>query len=115
MEIKHIQSFFKAVGNSGCYALCLVNLAQKQGKKFDIVEALLLGIEKGSVVAVGTVGVLNDEYAKKLFLDGFREMVKRLEPKEILVYGNRLTELDEYKNIRWFEPFMNKFNKKKGA
>ena len=75
-----------------------------------------LGIEKGSVVAVGTVGVLNDEYAKKLFLDGFKEMVKRLEPKEILVYGNRLTELDEYKNVRWFEPYMNKFNdiKKKG-
>lgn len=49
MEIKHIQSFFKAVGNSGCYALCLVNLAQKQGKKLDIIEALLLGIEKGFI------------------------------------------------------------------
>ena len=54
--------------------------------------------------------------AKKLFLYGFKEMLKRLEPKEILIYGNRLTELDEYKNVRWFEPYMNKFNdiKKKG-
>ena len=82
----------------------------------DSYDFAFLGVEKGSVVAVGTVGVLNDEYAKKLFLDGFKEMVKRLEPKEILVYGNRLTELDEYKNVRWFEPYMNKFNdiKKKG-
>ncbi len=27
--------------------------------------------------------------------------------------GNRLTELNGYKNIRWFEPYMNKFTKKK--
>ena len=71
-----------------------------------------LGIPKGSVVAIGTVGVLNDPIAKKLFLQGFKEMLKQLEPKEILIYGNRLTELNEYKNIRWFEPYMNKFKKK---
>ena len=71
-----------------------------------------LGIPKNSVVAIGTVGVLNDPQAKKLFLQGFKEMLKQLEPKEILIYGNRLTELNEYKNIRWFEPYMNKFKKK---
>lgn len=71
-----------------------------------------LGIEKGSVVAVSTVGILNDDNAKILFMNGFKEMLKRLEPKEILIYGNRLTELEEYKNIRWFEPYMNKFIKK---
>ena len=71
-----------------------------------------LGIPKNSVVAIGTVGVLNDPIAKKLFLQGFKEMLKQLEPKEILIYGNRLTELNEYKNIRWFEPYMNKFKKK---
>ena len=71
-----------------------------------------LGIPKNSVVAIGTVGVLNDPIAKRLFLQGFKEMLKQLEPKEILIYGNRLTELNEYKNIRWFEPYMNKFKKK---
>ena len=71
-----------------------------------------LGIPKNSVVAIGTVGVLNDPTAKRLFLQGFKEMLKQLEPKEILIYGNRLTELNEYKNIRWFEPYMNKFKKK---
>lgn len=70
-----------------------------------------LGIEKGSTVAVGTVGVLTDDNAKKLFMAGFNEMIKQLEPKEILIYGNRLTELDGYENVRWFEPYMNKFKK----
>ena len=69
-------------------------------------------IPKNSVVAIGTVGVLNDPIAKRLFLQGFKEMLKQLEPKEILIYGNRLTELEEYENIRWFEPYMNKFKKK---
>jgi len=70
-----------------------------------------LGIEKGSTIAVGTVGVLTDDNAKKLFMAGFNEMIKQLEPKEILIYGNRLTELDGYENVRWFEPYMNKFKK----
>lgn len=70
-----------------------------------------LGVPKGSIVAIGTVGVLNDDKAKELFLKGFEEMLKRLEPKEVLSYGNRLSELDGYKNIRWFEPYMNRMRK----
>ena len=73
-----------------------------------------LGIQKGSTVAIGTVGILNDEYAKTLFMQGFKEMLKQLEPKEILIYGNKLSELEGYKNIRWFDPYMNKFIKAKG-
>ena len=73
-----------------------------------------LGVQKGSTVAIGTVGVLNDEFAKTLFMQGFKEMLKQLEPKEILIYGNKLSELEGYKNIRWFEPYMNKFIKVKG-
>lgn len=73
-----------------------------------------LGVQKGSTVAIGTVGGLNNEYAKTLFMQGFKEMLKQLEPKEILIYGNKLSELEEYKNIRWFDPYMNKFIKAKG-
>mgnify|MGYP004581540885 FL=1 len=64
-----------------------------------------------SFVAIGTVGVLNDKNAITLFMKGFEEMLKQLEPKEILIYGNKLSELDGYKNLRWFEPYMNKFKK----
>ncbi len=76
-------------------------------------EFAFLGVEKSSVVAVSTVGVLNDENAKALFMQGFEEMIKRLEPSQILIYGNTLQELENYKNIRWFKPYTNKFNKKK--
>ena len=71
-----------------------------------------LGVPKGSIVAVGTVGVLNSEEAKRLFMQGFKEMIKQIEPKQILIYGNKLTELEGYKNLKWFEPYMNKFEKK---
>lgn len=74
-----------------------------------------LGVPKNSVVAIATVGVMNDKKAKRLFIQGFKEMLKRLEPKRILIYGNVLTELNEFKNIdiQWFEPFMNRLVKKK--
>jgi len=70
-----------------------------------------LGVQKSSKVAIGTVGILNDKKAKKLFMQGFDEMQKQLEPKEILIYGNTVAELDDVKNVRWFEPYMNKFKK----
>ena len=71
-----------------------------------------LGIPKHSTVAVGTVGVLNHKESQNLFMKGFEEMLQQLEPSEILIYGNVLADLNRYKNIRWFEPYMNKFIKK---
>ena len=44
-------------------------------------------------------------------MQGFEEMLKQLEPKHILIYGNRLTELEGFDNLQWFEPYMNKFKK----
>jgi hypothetical protein len=47
-----------------------------------------LGVPRRGLVAVGTVGVnLGDPLAYQLFLDGFREMVARLEPVAVLGYG----------------------------
>jgi hypothetical protein len=92
-----------------------------------------LGISKGSIVAIGTVGILNDKISQKLFMQGFKEMLKQLEPKEILIYGNTSKEIESMLSnlltsetreqssrgnrltkIRWFEPYFNKWNKKKG-
>ena len=42
-------------------------------------------IEQGSVVAISTVGVSNEQES---FLNGFKEMVKRIKPSLILVRGN---------------------------
>ena len=52
------------------------------------------GIPKFSTVAVSTVGVKNDkDWNNKddnLFMRGYNEMLKRLEPKTILFYGSMI-------------------------
>lgn len=45
------------------------------------------GIEKGSVVSISTIGVKRDKEALKIWEAGVTEMIKRIEPKAILVYG----------------------------
>ncbi|HFE65766.1 MAG TPA: DUF4417 domain-containing protein, partial [Chloroflexi bacterium] len=47
-----------------------------------------LGVPRRSVVAVSAVGVnLNTPLEYQLFVDGFTEMVRRLEPVVVLGYG----------------------------
>jgi hypothetical protein len=47
-----------------------------------------LGVPKRGAVAVSAVGVKQqDPVARQLFVDGFREMVARLEPVLVLSYG----------------------------
>ena len=47
-----------------------------------------LGVSHRSVIAVGTVGIQRDPLAQQLFIDGFRQMVERLEPTAVLSYGS---------------------------
>jgi hypothetical protein len=91
---------------NGIKVIPTVSWSDKTSYKYSF-----LGIEKGSVVAIGTVGVIGNKSAEKLFMQGFKEMLKRLEPKHILIYGNKLAELEGYDNLQWFEPYMNKFKK----
>jgi len=50
------------------------------------------GVEVGSIVAISTVGVLNNSYSKKVFVEGYNEMIKRLKPEKILIYGKSIPE-----------------------
>ena len=62
-----------------------------------------------SVVAVSSVGTQNSKEKKRLFLEGYMEMVKRLEPTQIIFYGN---VPDECKgNIVHIKQFSEKWNK----
>lgn len=45
------------------------------------------GFEQNSVVAIGSHGLSKKVEYKKLFLEGFIEMRKRLNPKKIIIYG----------------------------
>lgn len=48
-------------------------------------------VEKGSVVAISTVGIANN---KDAFLKGFNEMIKRIEPSLILVRGKPIDGME---------------------
>lgn len=45
------------------------------------------GLPKYSTVAVSTVGVIKDKNARRLWSEGFTEMLERVEPAEVLLYG----------------------------
>ena len=42
----------------------------------------------GGCVAVSSVGCMKNKKSKELFINGYLEMVKRLEPTQIIFYGN---------------------------
>ncbi len=46
------------------------------------------GIPKHSVVAIGTIGCIKQKKYWKLYQEGLDEMIKRIEPSAILVYGS---------------------------
>lgn len=48
------------------------------------------GIEKESIVAVSTIGVKRDNNAFDIWKNGMDEMIKRINPSTILVYGGKL-------------------------
>lgn len=48
------------------------------------------GIEKGSIVAVSTIGVRKE---KDFFMQGFNEMLKRIHPSTIICYGKTFDDM----------------------
>lgn len=48
------------------------------------------GIPKGSIVSVSTIGVKQNAEAMKIWKNGMDEMIKRIKPSHILVYGGKL-------------------------
>ncbi len=48
------------------------------------------GIEKGSTVAVGMIGCKSD---KRAFMHGYNEMLERIEPEHIIVFGAPFPEM----------------------
>lgn len=49
------------------------------------------GIEKNSIVAVSTIGVRNE---KELFMSGYKELLRRIEPTNIICYGKPFDEME---------------------
>ena len=68
----------------------------------DSYEWCFEGMPTGSMVVVSSVGCSKNPEAKKLFELGYREMLKRLEPAQIVWYG-KVPEWLEEKPIAVFE------------
>ena len=61
-----------------------------------------------SVVAVSSVGTQNNKEKKRCFLDGYHEMVERLQPTQIIFYGRVPDECK--KNIIHIKQFSEKWH-----
>ncbi len=48
------------------------------------------GIEKGSIVAVSTIGLRKE---KELFMSGYNELLRKIKPSAIICYGNPFDEM----------------------
>ena len=55
------------------------------------------GIPKGSIVSISTVGVKQNSEALEIWKSGVNELIKRISPSKILVYGGKIDF--DYKNI----------------
>lgn len=65
----------------------------------------------GGTVAVSSVGTQKNKTAKELFLNGYNEMMKRLEPETVIFYGTIPKEC--YGNIVRVKAFQEKFKEAK--
>ena len=62
-----------------------------------------LGVEKHSIVSIGSYGVVKTKDEKRHFKAGLESMIETLEPEVVLVYGSMPEDLfKEYKNKTYF-------------
>lgn len=52
------------------------------------------GLEPGMIVSVGTLGCSKENQDIALFINGFVEMIKRIRPRLVLIYGPIINELN---------------------
>jgi hypothetical protein len=80
---------------------------QKQGIKViptlswveeDTFQFCFAGIPKGSIVSISTIGIKKNKEALKIWRAGMDEMIRKIEPSTILVYGGKLDY--NYGNIK---------------
>lgn len=69
----------------------------------DTYDICFSGVQKGGIVTISTLGCQSN---KEMFLEGFFEMKKRLEPSLIVVFGNMIEGLKgRFVNYKYNEAF----------
>lgn len=60
------------------------------------------GLDKNSNLAVGSLGCIKNKEERKYFVEGLRELIKRLQPKNLVVHGAAPKKI--------FEPYADETN-----
>lgn len=69
-------------------------------------EFCFAGIEKGSIVAISTVGANRPKEVRELFIAGFEKMVEVIEPELVLAYGEAAPiKLEDYVKVQWYPSY----------
>ena len=69
-------------------------------------EFCFLGIPRNSIIAVSTVGACSNKEVEELFVAGFKEMLKQLTPKKVLVYGETTPiEFEGLVDVKWYPSY----------
>ncbi len=72
--------------------------------KFIPEKVAFLGVEKNSIVSIGSYGQIKDRVNRYYFEQGLDSMVETLEPKYVLVYGKLPYNIkDKYKKTKFIE------------
>lgn len=69
------------------------------------------GEPRDSIVAVSSVSVMNSAEGRKLFLNGFDEMMKRLHPRRVLFNGKVPDELKDFHVIEPMKEYYSRYRK----
>ena len=75
-----------------------VSWAEKETFKF-----CFDGIPKGSIVSISTLGIKRNKDAMEIWVGGVNEMIKRIAPSTILVYGGKVDYDFGNIDVRYFE------------
>lgn len=60
------------------------------------------GLDKNSNLAIGSLGCIKNRVERKYFVEGLCELMKRLQPKNLIIYGSAPKKI--------FEPYANETN-----
>ena len=77
-----------------------------------------LGIPKNSIVSISTHGCIRDNELREIFKKGLYQMLKTIEPTDVIVYGSKAEDIFEkykkYTNFHFYPSWASEMLKKDG-
>lgn len=78
----------------------------------DTYEFCFLGVPKGSTVAVSTLGVSKSKKQTAIFMNGFNKMIEVIEPKVIVLHGEKEIPVPEGIEVIKFNSYWGELREK---